>query len=253
MTPGFAPKALRLAALVGLAGLVAGCNALTRLSEVGTPPKLSEVESPTTKPGYRPISMPMPTPSRMERQVASLWRPGARQFFKDNRAGEVGDILTVIVKISDKASLANKTEQTRDNSESLGVPSLLGFESSFGKHLPQAVDPSSLVDMSTDSTTKGDGKIDRADTVEVRVAALVTQVLPNGNLVIAGRQEVRVNYELRELTVSGVIRPSDITSENTINHDQVAEARVAYGGRGTLSDIQQPRYGQQILDIVLPF
>jgi flagellar L-ring protein precursor FlgH len=89
--------------------------------------------------------------------------------------------------------------------------------------------------------------------VTLRVAATVAQVLPNGNLVVTGRQQVRVNSELRDLSVGGVIRPQDIASDNTVRHDRLAEARIAYGGRGTISDVQRPRLGQELLDIILPF
>ena len=82
---------------------------------------------------------------------------------------------------------------------------------------------------------------------------MITEVLPNGNLAIFGRQEVQVNFERRDLVVAGVIRPEDITSGNTIAYEQIAEARVSYGGQGQITDFQQPRYGQQLYDIVFPF
>jgi flagellar L-ring protein precursor FlgH len=82
---------------------------------------------------------------------------------------------------------------------------------------------------------------------------VVTQVLPNGNLVVAARQEIVVNSELRELKVTGVVRPQDIASDNTVLHDRMAEARIQYGGRGQMTDLQSPRWGQQLMDILLPF
>jgi len=159
----------------------------------------------------------------------------------------------VLVQIEDRAQLANTTSRSRDNSESLGVQNLFGLENPVRRIAPSAIDPASLVDLSSANSSTGSGAIQRREQVTLRVATTVVQTLPNGNLVVAGRQQVRVNSELRDLAVSGVIRPQDITRENTIAHDRLAEARITYGGRGTLSDVQTPRYGQQILDIILPF
>jgi len=240
--------------LILAATSLSACNTLQRLSEVGEAPKMSSIENPTQRRDYRPVSMPMPAPEVAQPNANSLWRPGARAFFKDQRASEVGDILTVIVDIKgEKAELDNSTSRTRDASESAGLPNFLGLETDLVKILPDEVDPSNLANLSSDSGHTGQGSIDREETINIRLAAVVLQVLPNGNLVIAGRQEVRVNYELRELAVTGVIRPQDIRSDNTIAWDKIAEARISYGGRGTISDVQQPRYGQQIFDIVFPF
>jgi flagellar L-ring protein precursor FlgH len=250
----------RLRSLLTAAGILVvavsltACNTLKRLSEVGEEPKMTAIENPVQKRDYRPVSMPMPAPEVVQPSANSLWRPGSRAFFKDQRASEVGDILTVVVDIEgEKAELDNATSRTRGASESAGVPAMLGLESSLGHILPDGVDPSALASVDTDSTHSGTGSIEREETINIRLAAVVLQVLPNGNLVIAGRQEVRVNAELRELAVTGVIRPQDIRSDNTINWDKIAEARISYGGRGTISDVQQPRYGQQIFDIIFPF
>lgn len=245
----------RLAALLLAATALSGCNALSRLSEVGAEPALSPVENPTEKRNYQPVSMPMPTPVIAQPKANSLWRPGARAFFKDQRANDVGDILTVVVSITDdKATLNNKTNRNRNSpTESAGMPKFLGYETSLGKVLPDGIDPTSLVSLESNSKYEGEGKIARDETIKLRLAAVITQILPNGNLVIAGRQEIRVNYELRELQVTGVIRPQDIASDNSVKWDKIAEARIAYGGRGTMSDVQQQRYGQQIFDIIFPF
>ncbi|MFA7430221.1 MAG: flagellar basal body L-ring protein FlgH [Rhodospirillaceae bacterium] len=244
-----------LSALIAATSLSA-CNALQRLSEVGEPPKMTAIENPVQQREYRPVSMPMPAPRIAEPNANSLWRPGARAFFKDQRAGEVGDILTVIVNISnERAELSNETSRTRGASESAGLPALGGFQDTIRRALPNtdSIDMDNLIGANSDSSHAGTGSIAREETVNIRLAAVVLQVLPNGNLVIAGRQEVRVNSELRELQVTGVIRPQDINSTNTIDWDKIAEARISYGGRGTISDVQQPRYGQQIFDIVFPF
>jgi flagellar L-ring protein precursor FlgH len=234
--------------------LVGGCSStINRLSEVDGGPKLSQIVNPTARDDYHPVSMPMPAPQMAVDNPNSLWRPGARAFFKDQRAKEVGDILTVSLKLDDSAKLENSTDRERDDSEDTGVPHLLGLESEFTKVLPQGLDPSHFITFGDDHKTKGDGQIDRKETIEVTLAAVVTQILPNGNLVIMGRQELRVNSELRELQVTGVIRPADIAPGNSISHTKIAEMRVAYGGRGTLSDLQTPRWGTQIWDIIFPF
>lgn len=239
--------------LLATAFTLAACNAPQRLSEIGRGPQLSAIENPTARPDWQPVSMPMPTPQVPERTANSLWRPGARAFFKDQRASNVGDIVTVLVAIRDNAQLENTSTRNRNNSENMGMPQMLGLESSITRILPNTVDPANLVTASSTGGSTGTGQIQRTETVTLRVAAVVTQVLPNGNLVLTGKQEVRVNNELRELAINGVVRTQDIGSDNTVRHDRMAEARIAYGGRGIISDIQQPRYGQQLLDIILPF
>jgi flagellar L-ring protein precursor FlgH len=179
-----------------------------------------------------------------------LWRNGSRAFFKDQRAHQVGDILTVKVKITDKAIIDNQTKRSRDNVEDSGVTNF------FGKKLLPIMKtelPTRIFTADSNASSDGKGSIDRKEELSTNVAGVVTQVLPNGNLVLEGRQEVRVNYEVRELIVAGIVRPEDIESDNTIDSTKIAQARIAYGGRGQITDVQQPRYGQQVLDIILPF
>ena len=228
-------------------------GACERLSELGRPPQLAAIESPTADPRWRPVSMPMPAPQEPLTNANSLWRSGSRTFLRDQRAASVGDLVTVLVAIQDNAQLQNTTTRERQGTDTLGLPRLLGLETSITRLLPNTVDPSRLIQTNGEQTTNGTGSIRRTETVALRVAATVAQVLPNGNLVVAGRQQVRVNHELRDLQVSGIIRPQDIGSDNTVRHDRLAEARIAYGGRGTVSDVQSPRVGQQLLDIILPF
>ncbi|MBT3765970.1 MAG: flagellar basal body L-ring protein FlgH [Rhodospirillaceae bacterium] len=253
MLPKTTRKNLTLAVIAAAAVAVTGCNVTTRLSEVGDGPQLSKITNPTVMPDYRPVSLPMPAPKTAEHNPNSLWRAGAKAFFKDHRAKAVGDILTVQLNLDDSASLANSTERERDDSEDTDVTNLLGLEAEFAKKLPQAIAPGSVMSFGSKHETKGDGSIDRSETVELTFAAVVTQILPNGALAIIGRQEVQVNNELRELMVTGVIRPEDIESDNTITHDKIAEMRVAYGGRGTLSGLQNPRWGTEVWDILFPF
>ena len=249
-----APTLCRYSVMLLALTTLAGCNMLSRLSEVGDGPELTNIQNPVTRPNYRPVSLPMPNPKVAEANPNSLWRAGARAFFKDHRAKEVGDIITVSMALDDSAKFQNKTERDRQDSEDHDLNDLLGFEDELAKVLPQGIDgPGQIVNFATTHSTSGDGEIDRSETLSLTFAAVVTQILPNGSLVIMGRQEIRVNTELRELVVSGVVRPSDIESDNTISHEKIAELRVAYGGRGTPSELQQPRWGMQMWDILFPF
>lgn len=233
--------------------LMSGCNAFTRLSKVGSQPPLTQIQNPVKAPGYRPVTMPMPTPRSAHHASNSLWRPGARAFFRDQRASRIGDILTVMIEIDDRAETSNTTTRSRKNSEDAGATNFLGLESRLRGVLPNAVSPARLIDLDSSTSNRGAGTVNRDETIELKIAAAVTQMLPNGNLVIFGRQEVRVNFEVRELQITGVIRRADITNANTISYEKIAEARISYGGRGHITDFQQPRYGQQVFDVLFPF
>ena len=225
---------------------LAGCGAAERLSRIGEPPSMTPVQNPTQDKNYRPVSMPMPTPLVLEPAANSLWRPGARAFFKDQRAKQVGDVLTVVVNIqNERAQLAQQTSRSRASGEDASLNNFMG--------IPSITSANPHVAATGDSTFDGKGSVDRSESINIRLAAVVLQILPNGNLALSGRQEVRVNGDLRELQVAGVIRPEDIKSDNTISWDKIAEARISYGGRGTITDVQQPRYGQQIFDVIFPF
>jgi flagellar L-ring protein precursor FlgH len=239
---------LAIAALVALTG----CGAADRLSDVGRAPALSSIQDPTAQPGYKPVSLPMPAPPPAAYAPNSLWKQGARTFFKDQRAHQIGDILTVKVTIEDKAEFDNSTSRSRTGSDSASVGGLPGYLMSKTV-LPAAVSTSDIASTDSATSSTGAGKAKRSETLETNIAAVVTQILPNGNLVVEGRQEVRVNFEKRELIVAGIIRPEDIAADNTIESTKIAEARISYGGKGQLTDMQQPRYGQQVLDVLLPF
>lgn len=190
-----------------------------------------------------------PTPA----SANSLWRAGARAFFIDQRAGKVGDILTVQIDIDDSAKTINSTSSSRTSGMKSGVPHFLGLETSLGKILPGAFDPANAIETNATSSNAGAGAVNRAEKISLTVAAVVTSVLPNGNLVIQGTQEVRTNTEMRQLTVSGIVRPEDISSSNVIRHTQIAEARIAYGGRGDISRVQKTPAGQSLVEKFQPF
>ena len=237
--------------LLALGSMASGCSSLDRLAAIGEKPKLSAIDNPTTQAGYKPVSMPMPAPQPASFNPNSLWRNGSRAFFKDQRAHQIGDILTVQVNITDKANIANETQRSRTGKEDSSITNFFGITKVPLTNVP--IPPGKL--LTTDSTSSSDGKgsVNRQEALQTNVAAVVTQVLPNGNLVVEGKQEIRVNFEIRELIVAGIVRTEDIDSDNTIESEKIAQARIAYGGRGQITDVQQPRYGQQVMDVLLPF
>ncbi|CAN5542711.1 flagellar basal body L-ring protein FlgH [soil metagenome] len=252
----------KILSLLLIATALSGCGAVGRLKAVGKAPKLTPAEQIVTptiesslglqgaanRAGAAPAVAPTPPAAS-----ASLFRTGGGAFFRDQRAGRVGDILTVRINIADKAAVDNTTTRSRTGSEKSGIAALLGLQAPLASLLPGAVDPAKLVDTSSTSQANGAGNTSRSETINMTIAATVVGVMPNGNLMIRGKQEVRVNFELRELVVSGIVRPEDIARDNSIHHTQIAEARISYGGRGQLTDAQQARWGQQIYDALFPF
>lgn len=253
MTRTISKTALRTALALTATLALGACGTFDRLANIGKVPELSTIANPNKASAYKPVSMPMPDPVRVTRQANSLWQEGSRAFFKDQRASDVGDIITVVVAIEDEAQLDNRTRRDRTKTDDFDVNGLFGVENLLGQALPGAETGVDLLNLNTAMANDGRGRIDREETISLRVAAVVTQRLPNGNMVLFGRQEIRVNYEVREVVVGGIIRPQDIASANTISYDQMAEARIAYGGRGQLNDLQQMRYGSQILEVLMPF
>lgn len=233
--------------------LSTGCaSTIDKLSNAGQRPPLTEVNNPQVANDYKAISWPLPDPEMQTARTSnSLWQQGSRAFFRDQRAARVGDILRVNVAIADQAKLDNKTDNQRDTEESVAAPQVFGLENPI-TDLTRA-DPNSWFSLNGGSSTNSTGKIDRKETINTQVAALITQVLPNGNMVIEGSQEILVNYEIREVSVKGVIRPQDINSDNTIESTQIAQARIVYSGRGQISDKGQPRWGYQVIEAISPF
>jgi flagellar L-ring protein precursor FlgH len=211
---------------------------------------MTKSADPTKDPGYRPMTMPMPKTEVAPNEANALWRQGSRAFFKDQRAAQVGNIVTIVVSMTDSAQLNNVTTLTRASNELAGAPGVAGLTARLGPAIP---DPTKIINMNSTNTNTGNGQIQRNEAVTLRLAGVVTQRLSNSNLVVMAQQEFEVNSELRVLKVSGVIRPEDIASDNTVLQDRMAEARIQYGGRGEMTDLQTPRWGQQLMDILLPF
>ncbi len=251
---------LRKSLLLSLCLMLGACGAADRISNIGKPPEMSKIVNPTVQPDYQPVSLPMPTPQNIARQRNSLWASDRVTFFKDQRAKNVGDIITVMIDITDEATLENESARSRTNSEDANLSRLLGMEQDIDAFVPEAVNDATtgllnpdLATFGSNSSSSGNGSTEREEEIKIEMASIITQILPNGNMVISGRQEVRVNFEKRILQVDGVIRPEDISTQNTIDHNRIAEARIIYGGEGQLTDVQQPRYGQQLYDIIFPF
>ena len=229
-------------------------TARSGLGEALSGPKLTPVNYPPAGPpqDYPSLNQardPGPQPA----SANSLWRSGARAFFIDQRASRVGDILTVQIDISDSAKTSNTSNSSRTTTNKAGVPHFFGLETVLGHILPGAFDPAQMVETSGATANAGAGAVDRSEKISLTVAATVMAVLPNGNLVIQGIQEVKTNNEVRQLTVAGIVRPEDISSSNTIKHTQIAEARIAYGGRGDITAVQRTPWGTGIMQRIQPF
>jgi len=241
---------MRFAALAIIAfAPLAACSTVT---EVVRGPQLTPVGYPAALIPQEQVILPMAQPPQPA-NANSLWKVGARTFFGDQRAARVGDILTVQIDIDDSARTQNTTTTSRTSGQTMGVPHLFGLESSLGKMLPGGFDPSAAIETASTSNKAGAGAVTRSEKISLTIAAVVTGVLPNGNMIIQGTQEVLTNGELRRLTVSGIVRPEDISAANTIRHTQIAEARIAYGGRGDISRAQKTPAGQGLVEAFSPF
>ncbi|SEL54419.1 flagellar L-ring protein precursor FlgH [Roseovarius azorensis] len=235
---------------LGLLALVSACG---RMDHIGRPPGFTPTMNSTEQLAMLNPGLPLTAQHDTPLTRASLWSGGKKSLLGDRRAAKRGDILTVVIEIDEEAKISNSTSRSRSGSENLAVPNLLGLPQRINPRLPEGASLDRAVDLSSDSRSGGDGSVKRSEELTLRVAATVMQVLPNGVLEIQGSQEVRVNFELRELLVNGFVRPEDISRQNEITYDKIAAARISYGGRGQITDVQQPRIGQQVLDAMLPF
>jgi flagellar L-ring protein precursor FlgH len=238
-----------LFALLALAPLGACSTAM----EAVRGPELAPVGYPAALVPREQAVLPAPGRAPGPASANSLWRVGARAFFADQRAARVGDILTVSIDIDDSVKTTNSTSSSRTSTLNGSIGHLFGLESSLGKILPGEYDPANALATSSKTSNAGSGAVDRSEKISLTIAAVVTAVLPNGNMMIQGTQEVRTNTELRQLTVAGIVRPEDISSANTIRHTQIAEARISYGGRGDISRVQKTPAGQSLVERFSPF
>lgn len=242
---------MRIQLLASIAVAAVSLCACSTVKETIAGPQLAPMGYPAgmTPQTLNIVAQPAPQPASPN----SLWRTGARTFFADQRARNVGDILTVRIQIDDKAQVSNSTSRNRTNSVDSGISHLFGLENSLGRAFPSGFDPTQMIGMNGETTSQGAGTISRSEKVNLTIAAVVTGVMPNGNLVIQGRQEVRTNAEVRELTVAGIVNPADISSTNTVDQTQIAEARISYGGRGDVTTVQRAPVGQRVVERFSPF
>jgi flagellar L-ring protein precursor FlgH len=237
----------QFASLAVIGAALSACSAVDRVESIGKAPAMAPINVPTAQ----PVSVPLPPPLSPFREANALWVPNSHSFFHDPRAMHVGDLLTIDISIADAAKISDTTARSRTNSDDANLTNFFGLENKLQKVLGS--DPASLVKMGSDTSNVGAGSIDRSEDINLTLAAIVTQTLANGNLVVSGHQQVRVNSEMRDLQIAGIVRTEDITQDNTVNLSQIAEARVSYGGQGQITDVQQPRLGSQLYDILMPF
>jgi flagellar L-ring protein precursor FlgH len=238
---------------IGSIAILSLTLACARADHIGRPPSFTPaIQAPEAR-AMIEAGLPVSILAQRPVDAASLWSPSRASLLGDRRAVVRGDILTVVIEIDDRAEISNSSDRSRSGSENLSVPGLLGLPQRLDRKLPEGATSAELVGITSQSSSSGDGSVKRNEKLELRIAATVLDVLPNGVLSISGSQELRVNFELRELLVTGFVRPEDVSRQNEITYDKIASARVSYGGRGQISDVQQPRIGQQVLDAVLPF
>lgn len=238
---------------IGVLAVIFLAAACARTDHLGKPPSFSPSQQSAEHVAMLWPDLPLTVEQQRPADEASLWSAGRQSLLGDRRAVQKGDILTVVIEIDEEAEISNNTDRSRSGTESLMVPQLLGLPQRADERLPDGASLGNAVDITSQSASGGRGSVKRAEKLTLRVAATVVEVLPNGILSISGSQELRVNFEMRELLVSGYVRPADISRQNEVTYDKIASARVSYGGRGQITDVQQPRYGQQVLDMLLPF
>ena len=241
-----APMRLLLLCLL----LLAACG---RAGHLGKAPDFSTMEDTTENLALYSNPLPLVADPDAPSAAASLWTSSRSSLLGDRRAGSRGDILTVVIEIDDSAQISNTTDRAREGEENMAITGLFGLPQRIDAGLPDGSTLADAVHTKSDSAYAGDGSVKRQEKLTLRVAATVIEELPNGVLRIQGQQEVRVNFELRELIVTGYVRSADISRQNEVTYDKIAGAQISYGGRGQITDVQQPRYGQQVADIVLPF
>jgi flagellar L-ring protein precursor FlgH len=235
--------------------LLNGCLA-EKMSEIGDGPKISQIQNPTMAKGYAPVSMPMPAPTQPEHHINSLWQIGSKAFFKDQRAGRIGDIVTVSVLIDNKESTNFTPSMSKETKNDRSIVNFLGLEHQVKRILPHKFSsnlPEKWINATSKPSHTGNGKYNLEDKMKFTISATIIQIMPNGNLVIQGHTEFKLMNEVREVELRGIVRRSDIQSNNSISSDKIAELRIVYAGRGDITDVANKPWGVQAVEKIMPF
>ena len=228
--------------------LTAAALSVTACASIPSADAEFDMTTPTVVPmAHQPVAEPVGA------EDASLWTTSPNALLSMRRAKAVGDLLTVVVEMDDRASLQSSLSRNRNSSADMNVDALFGLPEWANGVLPGGASLSPGVDYSRGSSLDGSGAMNRAESIAFTLAARVVAMEPNGNLVIQGYQQTRVSNELRMLTVSGVIRAQDITRTNTVSYEKIAEAQISYLNTGDATSVPQQRVGQKVLDRVIPF
>ncbi len=241
---------MRHALILSLLAATTGCG---QLASVGRAPEFNPLEGGFEHHAMYTLPLPERTVAALPTDRASLWSAGERSLLGDRRASRRGDILTVLIEIDDRAEMSNTSSTNRTGDQNLSIGAFFGLPERINERLPDGASLDPAVRTSSSGGFRGDGATRRNEKLTLRLASTVVETLPNGVMRIEGTQEVRVNNELRELVLTGYVRPEDISRRNEITYDRIAGARIAYGGRGIISNVQRPRWGQEVTDILLPF
>lgn len=182
----------------------------------------------------------------------SIWQASSGSLTEDMKARRRGDILTIVITETASASKEAKTDTSRGSTVNAGIPNFMGLEK-VGLLKNNIGDLSKLISANVDSSYKGSGSTSRAENLKATMTARVVEVLPNGNMMIEGRRNIKVNNEDQEIVLEGVVRPRDIGADNVVNSIYIADAKISYFGRGIISDRQSPGWLMNIVDKVWPF
>jgi flagellar L-ring protein precursor FlgH len=200
-------------------------------------------------PEVRPEDM---APLKQPVTTGSLWTDSRGDLFSDNKARNLGDILTVVIVEEARASKKATTETDRKSSASADITKFLGLETKIADIFKNS-DAKNLISTNYENDFEGSGTTTRKEDLVATLTTQVVGVFPNGNLGIAGKKKVTVNNEDQYILLTGIVRPMDITADNLIDSKYILDAEISYTGKGVISDRQKPGWMTRLLDHVWPF